>query len=132
MTNKKVFGKTTIKVAGTTFENRQGKLLYMKKHMNGAYLTLRKAKHNENDPYAVEVIAHLPETGSHFCAGYIPRNKAFWISKALDDGLVLKTYKPEVVGIYKKTSLGLHFTLFYELPAAKIAPAIEHIPAEEA
>lgn len=117
---KKVFGITSAKVAGVTFDGGQGKLWYLRKNIEGAYLTVRHEKGNERDKNAVAVIAHCPSTNRHFQIGYMPREKALWMSRNLDAGLAIYVRSFEITG-GRNTNLGVTVRLNYELPNVNIA-----------
>ena len=89
MNTKKTFGHTYINVAGVTFDNHQGALWNLRKHENGAYLTLRREKTNEKDACAIQVIAHCKDT-KPAKIGYVPRKTALWLSKLMDEKKIVR------------------------------------------
>lgn len=121
---KKIFGKAKMNVAGTTFENRQGKLHTLRK-AESAYLTLRRQPKNEKDENAVQVIAHtVSKNGkkSVFAIGYIPTNKAVWLAPAMDAGKICRVTSFKVIG-GGKTNLGCEITISHELYETELVPA---------
>lgn len=129
MATKKIFGTANMSVAGTTFENRQGKLQNLRK-AEKAFLTLRRQPKNPHDENAIQVMAHIVTkkgTKSVFCIGYIPKDKALWMAPAMDKGKIVRVSKFEVVG-GGKASIGCKIAVNHELfekeiPAAAAAPA---------
>lgn len=115
-----VYGKVTIRTAGTTFENRQGILWNLRKHEKNAYLTLRREKNNPNDPNAIAIIAH-PEGTRPGKIGHVPKETAKWLAKYMDEGSLVRAYRvktnaPYVIGAGTKTcSLGCQLKIVYEL-----------------
>ena len=125
---KKIFGKATMKLAGVSFDNRQGKLQNVRT-AKSAFLTVRRDKKNEKDPNAVKVLAHTTSKNgkkSVFCIGYIPAEKAVWVANALDNNKIVRISKFEITGGGKAT-LGCNITLVHELYETEVADAV---PAE--
>ena len=127
---KKIFGKSNMNVAGTSYKDRQGKLMCLRK-AESAFLTLRREPKNEHDACAIQVIAHTTAKSgkkSVFCIGYIPADKAdTWMAKAMDAGKIVRIAKYNVVG-GGKTTLGCEITVNHELfekeiPDEATAPA---------
>lgn len=127
---KKIFGKANMNIAGTTFNGRQGKIWALRK-AKSAFLTVRRDPNNEFDKNAVKVLAHITTVNnakSVFEIGYIPKEKAEWVAKAMDDGKIVRISKYEVVG-GGKASLGVKITIAHELFETEVtAPAVA--PAE--
>lgn len=134
MTNKKNFGKVTVKVAGTTFDGRQGKLWNLRKADNAGkpcFLMLRREKNNERDPHAIAVRANVDGT---ICKiGYVPANVACWLSKYMDDGKVVRVYRAEKDAKFvhgnKGSNLGVSMKIVYELYNAETAVAKAEVEA---
>lgn len=123
---KKVFGKANMNVAGTTFEDRQKKL-HALRQAESSYITLRRDTKNENDKNAIAVIAHaISKRGKlfHMCIGYIPKNKAIWMAKAMDEGKCIRVASYKVVG-GGKVNLGVELHIVHELYEKEAAPATE-------
>lgn len=97
MARTKYQNQKTLRVAGVTFEGRQGKLVTLKKAARGAYLTLRREKNNAHDPNAVAVIAVLPN-GTHMKIGYIPKSQNAEIARVLDEGNRTRVRQFSVLG----------------------------------
>ena len=116
------FGKTYMKVRGVTFKNANGTdrqilLYHLAKHPENYYLTFRRDQTNEQDPNAVKVIAHRKDNTSHFQIGYAPKDKAYWISRHLEKGLILKISSFKTAGI--KNRLGCTLTVCYQIEENK-------------
>ncbi len=120
---KKTFGKINIKITGTTFEGRQGKLWMLRKHEDGAYLTLRRDKKNTFDENAIRVIAHAPGCRA-CCIGYVPKETSSWLHKCLDEKKIVRCNHikdngknmPFVTGKGKQNKhLGCQLSIAYEL-----------------
>ena len=132
-----MFGKMTIKVAGTTFDGRQGKLFALKKAeregQEKIFLTLRREPRNERDRNAIAVLAHTAK--SVFKIGYIPADVALWLAPKMDAGLIARCYackdgegRPmSYVTGGGRLNMGAKFTLIHELQAelAKVAMEAE-------
>ena len=132
MTNNKTFGKVTVKVAGTTFEKRQGKLWNLRKAENAGekcYCTLRREPKNDRDTNAIAVIAHI-EDGATCKIGYVPANVACWLAKRMDAGLIVRAYAEDTGAKFvhgnKGQNLGATIKIVYEIAQAEAAVA----PAE--
>lgn len=126
---KKTFGKINIKAVGTTFDRRQGKLWNVRKFMaKGEPITvmLRREPKNEKDPNAIAVLVKTGKTVAKI--GYVPADKALWLSKKMDNGLVVRAFGGAVIGgSGKAANLGFTFKIVHEIPVAALAvePAIE-------
>ena len=97
MARTKYDNQKTIRVAGVTFDGRQGKLVTLKKASNGAYLTLRRERSNPHDPNAVAVIAVLPN-GTHMKIGYVPKSHNAELARILDSGERTRVRQFAVIG----------------------------------
>lgn len=128
----KLFGTITLNAAGTTFNNRQGILWNLRKHEDGSYVSLRREKKNADDPNAIAIIVH-PKGTKPAKAGYVPKNIAAWLTKYMDEGKIVRAYRPEkdakfVVGNGKKDkgNLGLKIKVVYELRESDVAREIAY------
>lgn len=128
MTNK-IFGKVNVKVAGTTFEGRQGKLWNLRKAENAGnkcYCTLRREPKNERDVNAIAVIAHIEE-GATCKIGYVPANIACWLAKRMDAGLIVRAYAEDKNAKFvhgnKGQNLGATIKIVYEIAPTEVAVA---------
>ena len=125
------FEKITVHAAGTTFQNRQGKLWNLRKHEKGAWIELRREKHNEYDDNAIAIIAHT-KTTRPAKIGYIPANVAASLAKRMDSGLMVKVFKPTsgkfVTG---NKTLGCVLTIVYQLAPNEVPMAMSAMAIEE-
>lgn len=132
-TGKKLFGKVITKVAGTTFEGRQGKLWNLRKAQNEGkkcYLMLRRNLNNSHDKNAIEVLAHIDGEdvkNPTFRIGYVPASISCWLAPRMDSGFIVRAYaeekdKPFVHG-NKGVNLGVTMKVVYELGANEVAVA---------
>lgn len=72
-----------IKVAGTSFNNNQGKLWHLKKNMDNATFSLRRMP-TESNPNNIYIVARIKDTNKPFYIGSIPGNIAFWLAPKMD------------------------------------------------
>lgn len=131
MTNK-TFAKVNVNVAGTTFDNRQGKLWNLRKAENAGkkcYCTLRREPKNERDVNAIAVIAHVEteDKNTAFKIGYVPANVACWLAKRMDAGLIVRAYAEnkdaKFVHGNKGQNLGATIKIVYEIAPTEAAVA---------
>lgn len=124
---KKIFGKAKMNVNGTTFEDRQKKLWCLRT-AKSAFLTLQREPNNEHDPKAIKVIAHTVSKNdkrSHFCIGYVPKEKAEWMAPAMDAGKIVRVGSYEVVGAGTTScSLGVKMVINHEMYEVADANAV--------
>ena len=128
--NKKIMGTAQMKIAGTTFNNRQGKLWQLKK-AEKAYLTLRREPTNKHDANAIRVYAHTlnGEKVTHFEIGYVPAEKAEWLAPAIDAGKYVRVTNYEV-HVHSKNYLTAEMTLIHELYTVKETVTVPETAAE--
>lgn len=124
-----VCAKIEVKVAGTTFNNRQGKLWNLRKNEKDAYVMLRREINNEHDKNAIAVIAVTGKT--HAKIGYVPANVALWLAPKLDAHQFVRVYRPDskqfVTGGTKNCkNLGCTIKIVYDIekPVMQVAPAM--------
>ena len=124
----KTFGKTYMKAAGVTFQDRQGKLWNIRKQMNnGEKLTimLRREPSNPYDKNAIAVLAQCGESTAK--VGYVPADKALWLAERMDAGLSVRAYKGMLTGgSGRAKTIGLTFEVVYELPVAEATEPADH------
>lgn len=113
------FGKiNNMRVAGTSFRQSQ---IWALRGAGRAYLTLRREPHNQYDPNAIQVIAHMltkAGTWSVFQVGYIPKDTAVWMAPAMDEGKVVRINRYAIVGGYAgRKTMGIRMNLVHELPS---------------
>ena len=102
--------KNTIKVrvAGTTFENRQERLQFLKQfHLNDLTVTLKREPDNEFDSNAIQIIVHIKPILRRTVIGYLPKELARELSKVIDIGIQVKASLIQIIGGYSyKEMLG--------------------------
>lgn len=84
-----IFGKMFIKAVGTSKPDKRQNSLFALRKDPKAYLTLRHNKNGELGENTVEVLAHL-SNGTVYHVGNLPSNVAFWVSRALDEGRIIR------------------------------------------
>ncbi len=102
--------KNTIKVrvAGTTFENRQERLQLLKQfHQNDLTVTLEREPDNEFNNNAIQIIVHIKPISRRTVIGYLPKELARELSKVIDIGIQVKASLIQIIGGYSyKEMLG--------------------------
>lgn len=98
----------TIKTSGTTFENRQERLQFLKQfRLEDLTVTLEREKDNEFDSNAVQIVIHIVPIHRRTVIGYIPKEIAKVMSKMIDKGIQVKAVLRKIIGGYgRKESLG--------------------------
>lgn len=87
------------RVAGTTFNGRQGYLALLAKfHPSQIAAKLVRDQHNSHDPNAVAVVATAPS--GEYLIGYLPQAVAAVVAAVLDKGLTIATKQLRIVGGY--------------------------------
>ena len=102
--------KNTMKVraTGTTFENRQERLQFLKQfHLSDLTVTLEREPDNEFDSNAIQIVVHIKPIRRRTVIGYVPKGLARELSKVLDMGIQVKATLMQIIGGYGwKESLG--------------------------
>ena len=102
--------KNTMKVraAGTTFENRQERLQFLKQfHPNDLSVTLEREPDNEFDNNAIRIVVHIKPIRRKTVIGYLPKWLARELSKVIDMGIRVQAFLMQIIGGYTyKESLG--------------------------
>lgn len=98
----------TIRAAGTTFENRQERLEFLKRFpVENLKVTLKREEGNPFDRNAIQIIVHIPEINRRTVIGYVPRKLARELSRVIDAGVRVEAKLLEIIGGYSfKESLG--------------------------
>ena len=116
----KFYQEFVTKIAGTSFENRIGKIWNVQKNIkagNDVSIFLRRERTNEYDANAIAVIA---KTGTTYAKlGYIPAKEAEWLAPRMDAGL--STFVKESTVIGSKRYITMRLTVAYE-----VVPAFEY------
>lgn len=90
-----------IRVAGTTFENRQERLQFLS-HFRPQDLTvsLERERNNVFDVNAIKVRVHIPTIRKQTVVGYIPAQIARELAKIIDIGCEIKATVKSITGGY--------------------------------
>lgn len=103
--------KNTMKVraAGTTFENRQERLQFLRQfHPNDLTVTLEREPDNEFDSNAIKIVVHIKPISRRTVIGYVPKGLARELSKVIDLGIPIKATLLQIIGGYSyKEALGV-------------------------
>ena len=98
----------TIRAAGTTFENRQERLAFLKQFKpEDLTVTLERERENKFDCNAIRIVIHIKPICCKTVIGYVPQGLARELSKVLDMGIQVKATLLRIIGGYAyKESLG--------------------------
>lgn len=111
-----IFAKIVdVKLAGPSFYQEQ---LWALRKADKAYLTLRREPNNKHDANAIQVLAHaISKNGkqSVYQIGYVPKNMAVWLAKAMDKNMIVRLCNYKFVGGYNKKTLGLRFDVVHQM-----------------
>lgn len=114
--NNTFFAKiNNIKLAGASFYQEQ---LWALRKADKGFLTLRREPNNTHDKNAIKVLAHaVSKNGkaSVYQIGYIPKDMALWLAKAMDANLIVRACNYSFVGGYNNKTLGLRFDLVHQM-----------------
>lgn len=97
-----------IRVTGTTFENRQERLAFLKQFRpEELSVTLEREPENQYDTKAIKVVVHIKSLKRRTVIGYVPKGLARELAKDLDTGVQVKASLMEIIGGYSyKEHLG--------------------------
>ena len=97
-----------VRVAGTTFENRQERLQLLRQfHQNDLTVTLEREPDNEFNNNAIQIIVHIKPISRRTVIGYLPKELARELSKVIDIGIQVKASLIQIIGGYSyKEMLG--------------------------
>ena len=98
----------TIRAAGTTFENRQERLNFLKNFKpEDLTVTLDREADNQHDKNAIRITVHIIQIKRKTVIGYVPAGLARELAKAIDAGAQVKAKLLQIIGGYSyKESLG--------------------------
>lgn len=98
----------TVRAAGTTFENRQERLQFIKQfQMNDLHVTLEREPESQFDSSAIKIVVHILPIAKKTLIGYVPRGLAGELAKVLDRGVPVKVSLMDIIGGYSyKETLG--------------------------
>ena len=97
-----------VRAAGTTFENRQERLQFLKQfHPNDLSVTLEREPDNEFDNNAIRIVVHIRPISRRTVIGYVPKGLAKELSKVIDMGIPVRAALIQIIGGYSyKEALG--------------------------
>lgn len=98
----------TIRAKGTTFENRQECLVFLKQFQKKELpITLEREAQNESKGNAVRIVVHIPKIQRKTVIGYVPKGISKEVYRLLDAGIEVKAYLMDIIGGYSyKENLG--------------------------
>ena len=98
----------TIRAAGTTFENRQERLQFLKQFQpEDLSITLEREPGNKFDSNAIQIVVHIKPISRKTVIGYVPRGLAKELAKVMDAGIHAAASLVQIIGGYDyKESLG--------------------------
>ena len=99
----------TIRAAGTTFENRQERLNFIRQFKpEDLLVTLEREPENRFDRNAIRIVVHILPISRKTVVGYVPKGLARELSRVLDMGVQVKASLMKIIGGYSyKESLGV-------------------------
>ncbi|MCI9369733.1 MAG: hypothetical protein HFH65_05335 [Lachnospiraceae bacterium] len=105
---KRVKLSMTIRAAGTTFENRQQCLKFLKQFQpKDLSVTLEREANNRYDSSAIKIVAHIRPLSKKTVIGYVPKGLSKELSKVIDTGIQIKATLIQIIGGYSyKETLG--------------------------
>ncbi len=105
---KRVKLSMTVRAAGTTFENRQQCLKFLKQFQpKDLSVTLEREANNRYDSSAIKIVAHIRPLSKKTVIGYIPKGLSKELSKVIDTGIQIKATLIQIIGGYSyKETLG--------------------------
>ena len=110
----------TIRAAGTSFENRQERLSFLKQFSpEDLSVTLEREPDNRYDPNAIRIVVHIHSIRRRTVTGYVPTGLARELAKVIDMGIQVKASLMQIIGGYSyKENLGalVNITVYKETP----------------
>ena len=90
-----------VRAAGTTFENRQEHLQFLKQfHLNDLTVTLEREPDNEFDSNAIQIVVHIKPISRRTVIGYVSKGLSRELSKVIDMGIQVKVSLIQIIGGY--------------------------------
>lgn len=98
----------TIRAAGTSFENRQERLSFLKQFRpEDLSVTVERESDNRFDQNAIRIVGHIHSIRRRTVIGYVPKGLARELAKIIDMGIQVKASLMQIIGGYSyKESLG--------------------------
>lgn len=106
---RRVKESMTVRATGTTFENRQERLQFLRQFPTESLdVSLEQEKDNKFDSNAIRIIVHIRPISRRTVIGYIPKGLAKELSNVLEKGVEVKAKLMQIIGGYDyKETLGL-------------------------
>ena len=106
---RRVKESMTVRATGTTFENRQERLQFLRQFPTESLdVSLEQEKDNKFDSNAIRIIVHIRPISRRTVIGYIPKGLAKELSNVLEKGVEVKAKLMQIIGGYDyKEMLGL-------------------------
>jgi len=106
---RRVKESMTVRATGTTFENRQERLQFLRQFPTESLdVSLEQEKENKFDSNAIKIVIHIRPISRRTVIGYIPRGLAKELSSVLERGVEVKAKLMQIIGGYDyKETLGL-------------------------
>lgn len=97
-----------VRAAGTTFENRQERLRFLRQfRLEELTVTLEREPDNEYDGNAIQIVIHILPISRKTVIGYVPKGLAKELAKVIDIGVQISVTLRQIIGGYSyKESLG--------------------------
>ncbi len=91
----------TVRAAGTTFENRQERLGFLKQFkMDDLSVTLERESSNRFDSSTIQIVIHIHPISRKTVIGYVPKGLAKELTKVMDMGVQVKATLMQIIGGY--------------------------------
>ena len=105
---KRVKMSMTVRAAGTTFENRQQCLEFLKQFQSkDLSVTLEREADNRYDSNAIKIVAHMRPLSKKTVIGYVTKGLSKELAKVIDTGIQIKATLIQIIGGYSyKETLG--------------------------
>lgn len=98
----------TVRAAGTTYENRQERLGFLKQfRAEDLSVTLEREPDNRYDSGAIQIVVHIHSISKKTIIGYVPKGLTRELVKIIEIGIPLKASLIQIIGGYSyKETLG--------------------------
>ena len=98
---KRVKLSMTVRAAGTTFENRQQCLKFLKQFQpKDLSVTLEREADNRYNSSAIKIVAHIRPLLKKTVIGYVPKGLSKELAKVIDTGIQIKATLIQIIGGY--------------------------------
>lgn len=91
----------TVRATGTTFENRQERLAFLKQFKpEDLTVTLEREPDSRFDRNAIRIVVHILPISRKTVIGYVPKGLARELSRVRDMGIQVKASLMQIIGGY--------------------------------